>query len=187
MHNMPVVDDATGSMVRGRGIADALADLKGTVNYELYRGGKLLQARSVPNGITNGAKNALLDAWFNGGSSSGSIWYIGLVDESTYTSFATTDTMDSHSGWTELTSYTVGGNGLLRGTWGQGSASGQAVTNGTAVEFDFTATGIVQGIFAVSDGTKSGNIGTLWSTASFNAPLNVESGDQLRVTYTVQL
>ena len=53
--------------------------------------------------------------------------------------------------------------------------------------YNFTGNGAVQGVLVISDGTKGGTIGILWSTAAFNAVLNVLSGDQLRVTYTIQL
>jgi hypothetical protein len=187
---LPVTDLVAGEMVRGRGVTDAVGP-KGIIKYELYRGGKLLVAPTLaPNGVANLAKNTLLDMWFNGGAGSGSAWAIGLVDQSTYTAFQATDTITSHSGWTEFTSYTVSGSGTTRGNWAQGAAAGQAVTNPSPVVFDFagiTGTATVQGIFVVSSITKGGTDGLLWSSASFLAPLTVQTGDQLRVTYTVQL
>ena len=112
------------------------------------------------------------------------------MDASTFTQFQATDVMTSHTGWAEFSSYTVSGNGTNRGTWSQGSAAAQAITNASPVTYDFTGfsgTASVQGIFVVSDPAKTGTAGLLWSSASFLAPLSVQSGDQLRVTYTVQL
>jgi len=187
MEHVPVADLAAGSMVRGRRFDDDLGP-KGVVHYELYRGGKLLLPRTACNAVTNTAKNRFLDGWFNAGTiETNTTWSIGLVDAATYSSFQLTDTMSSHTGWQEFTDYTVGGVGTNRGLWSQGAASGQAVTNASPVTFDFTASGTIQGIFVVSNITKGSTANLLWSTASFLSPLTVESGDQLRVTYTVQL
>lgn len=191
MEQVPVADMVAGSMVRGRGISDG-PPLKGIVGYELVRGGKILVPRIiVPNAVTNTAKNRMLDGWFNAGTiETNTTWSIGLVDGTTYTSFQPTDTMSSHTGWQEFTDYTVGGVGTNRGLWSQGAASGQAVTNVSPVTYDFTGitgTATIQGIFVVSNITKNSTANLLWSTASFLSPLSVENGDQLRVTYTVQL
>ena len=93
----------------------------------------------------------------------------------------------AHSGWGEFTNYTVSGSGTVRATWGYGSATAQAVTNSSPGVFDFTGSGSVQGILITGDPTKLGTGVLLWSTAAFAAPLAVTTGDQLRVTYTVQL
>lgn len=191
MEQMPVTDLVAGSLSRGRGLADGLAP-KGFFGYELLRGGKILVPRTfVRNAVTNTAKNRMLDGWFNAGTiETNTTWSIGLVDGGTYTAFQVTDTMTSHTGWEEFTNYTVGGVGTNRGLWSQGAASGQAVTNASPVAFDFTGitgTATIQGIFVVSNITKNSTSNLLWSTAAFLSPLAVENGDQLRVTYTVQL
>jgi hypothetical protein len=174
-------------MVRPRGLADK-PGLVGIVGYELLRGGKILVPWTLAhNAVNNTAKNAFLEAWFNGGSRS-SAYYIGLVDSPTFTSFSAGDTIGSHTGWTEYLNYTVGGSGSVRAPWLYAAASGQAITNSSAATFDFAvAAGSVYGIFITADGTKSGTGAILWSTAAFTAPLSVSPGDQLKVTYTVQL
>jgi hypothetical protein len=189
---VPAADWAAGQLSLARGAVDAPSP-RGLVSYELSRGGRILvPATLTNNGITNAAKNSLLDAWFNSGSAPGSTWGIGLIDGATYTALAATDTIASggHAGWTEFTSYTVSGNGSVRGPWAQSASSGQAVANSSPVAFDFTGisgTASVAGILVVNATTKGGSTGLLWSTALFLAPLSVQTGDQLRVTYTVQL
>lgn len=190
MDTMPVAHLAAGDFAPGRGFFDP-APPRGIVDYELSRGGRILVPRTrVPNGIANLAKLTLLDAWFNGGADAGSAWSIALVDGDTYTQFQATDTALLHGGWAEFSAYTVSGNVFVRGDWGSGAAAGQAVTNTSPVVFDFvgiTGTASIQGIFVTSEAAKNSSSGLLWSTASFAAPLTVQSGDQLRVTYTVQL
>jgi hypothetical protein len=166
-------------------------DMRGVVNYELYRGGELhVPCTTVPNGITNLAKNTLLNLMFNAGSSTGNTWYIGLIDAAGTVVLQATDVMNGTLSWAELSNYTTGGNNTLRPAWGKGSASGQAVTNASQATYDFagiSGTKSVHGIFVVNSSAKNGTDGLLWSTAAFLSPIVVQNGDQLRVTYTVQL
>lgn len=132
-----------------------------------------------PNGITNTGKNAILDTFFNSLTqiTSGN-WSIGLVDGTGSPALANGDTLASHAGWTEFTSYT--GN---RKAWGQGSAASQAVTNASPATFDISASGTLYGIFVCS--ATTGTSGTMWSTAAFTSPVPVSNGDQMKVTYTL--
>jgi hypothetical protein len=131
------------------------------------------------NAITNQGKGAILDTFFNGLTQiSPTSWYIGLIDGSGTPALAAGDTLASHAGWTENTSYT--GNRQL---WGQGSSSAQAVTNASPATFNVTATGTLYGIFVCS--SASGTSGTVWSEAAFTSPVPVNNGDQMKVTYTL--
>ena len=67
----------------------------------------------IPNGIVDVGLNHILEIEFNGGSQI-STWYIGLVDNAAFSAFADADTLSSHSGWAEFTSYTESN----RVTWG---------------------------------------------------------------------
>ena len=122
----------------------------------------------------------LLDAAFNGGSQT-STWYMGLVDDSGFSTFSNADTMSSHSGWTESADYSESN----RPEWTAGAAATRAVTNSSTVDFSMNATATIHGIFVTSDNTKSGTSGTLWSTAAFSSNASVTNGDTLKVTYTV--
>ena len=69
---------------------------------------------------------------------------------------------------------------------GAEAAASQSISNSvTSADFNITASGTIHGIFVTSDNTKSGTTGTLWSTAPFAAPLSVNNGDLLKVTYTL--
>lgn len=154
----------------------------GHYKVEHYRGNRLLGCYRFPNGITNVGKNKILDVMFNDGAQiANNSWFIGLVDSSGFTAFAATDTMASHGGWNEFTSYSE----ATRVAWGSGAASGQSTTNSTPATFNINGSGTVKGVFIPSNSTKSGTTGTLWSTAAFSADVPVNNGDQLKVTYTV--
>jgi hypothetical protein len=183
---VPFRERATTQMVRPRGLVDQAGPV-GLVHYELLRGGRILVPKTLAfNAVNNFAKNSFLDGFFNNGGRLDS-YCIGLVDASGFSAFNATDLIGAHSGWGEFTNYTVSGNGTVRATWGYGSATAQAVTNSSPCVYDFTGSGSVYGIFITGDPTKNGTGELLWSTAGFAAPLAVTTGDQLRVTYTVQL
>jgi hypothetical protein len=107
--------------------------------------------------------------------------YVGLTTASPTAS--ATDTMSSHSGWSEAAGYTSS----TRPSWGQDAASSQSVTNSTAVSFtmngDDTSIG---GAFLSSDSTKDGTSGTLIAVKAFSGGnKTVANTDTLDVTYTI--
>jgi hypothetical protein len=142
--------------------------------------GNLKWEEEVFNGIVDEGIHYLLDAGFNGGTQD-TTHYVGLVDNSGFTAFDNADTMSSHSGWSENTSY----DESTRVAWNPDAAASRAVTNSTTVDFTMNATATIKGIFVSSDSTKSGTTGTLWATAAFSSNASVVSGDVLKVTYTV--
>lgn len=144
--------------------------------------GKIKARQKVRNGITNEGKDDNLDVYFSDGTqTAGSSWYIGLIDNSGYSALAATDTMASHAGWNEFTSYSEAN----RVAWGPGAAASQSITNASPATFNINGSGTVKGVFVVTNNTKSGSTGILWATALFSADVPVSNGDQLKVTYTV--
>ena len=164
---------------------DFLSELfqpKGRFVLEHVRRDKVIAQYDIPNGIVNAGKNDILDVYFSDATPTASTsWYIGLVDSSGYTALNDADTMSSHSGWNEFTSYSEAN----RVAWGPGTPSGQSITNSSPATFNISGSGTLKGIFVVTNNTKSGTSGTLWATALFSADVPVSNGDQLRVTYTV--
>ncbi len=138
------------------------------------------QEGAFDNGVTNIGKNTQLDVIFNAGTQIVA-WYLGLVDDAGFTAFAASDTMASHGGWTEFTTYSE----ATRPQWSPDAAAAQQITNSTPVNFNITGTATLQGIFVTSDNVKSGVAGTLWATASFAGTIPVANGDLLKITYTV--
>jgi hypothetical protein len=121
--------------------------------------------------------------------------YLGLITSST--GYSATDTMASHSDWTEFTNYTVGGS-AVRGTAIFATATGNNVTtagsnevtsSASAITYTITgAGGIVAGCFLVTgtgaSSTISSTTGTLWSAGGFAVAKTTTAGDTVTVTYS---
>ncbi len=178
-HSLDIQQSVIQNTVRGRA-ANAMFQPKGKFKVEHWRGDTLLGTYEFPNGIVNEGKNKIFDVMFNSATPI-TTWYIGLISLSGYSALADADTIASHAGWTEFTGYTQAN----RVTWGSGASASQVITNATPATFDMNATGTVKGIFIVSNNTKGGTTGTLWATALFTADVPVVSGDQLKITYTL--
>ena len=121
--------------------------------------------------------------------------YLGLITSST--GYSATDTMASHSDWTEFTAYTVGGS-AVRGTavfatatGNNVSTSGSNVVTSSASAITYTITGsggVVAGCFLVTgtgaSSTLSSTTGTLWSAGGFAVAKTTTAGDTVTVTYS---
>lgn len=139
--------------------------------------GSIRWEEEVQNLITNVGLNFILDSGLNS-TEAGTI-YLGLKNAG---SPAAGDTMPSHSGWTENQNY----DEATRPAWGQGSASSQAVTNGTAVDFTIdTDSQTIAGLFATTVATKGGTTGTLISAVDFASSKAADDNDVIQVTYTI--
>lgn len=113
------------------------------------------------------------------GATQTTTWYVGLTDGTPTT--AGGDTMSSHAGWTEVTAYSEAD----RQTWTAGSVASQTVDNsGSPATFTGDTNGTtVGGAFLVSDNTKDGTSGTLFSVGAFQAgDKTLDNGDTLEVT-----
>jgi hypothetical protein len=116
-------------------------------------------------------------------------WYIGLYGAGASNTPAATDTASSHAGWTEAVPYsnaTRPAATFVAAT----NANPSVVTNSASpASFTINATATVGGAFLISNNTKSGTTGTLFSAADFSSPgdRSVASGDTLQVTYTFSL
>lgn len=181
MHNIRFRDLASAKVTRRRG-GDDKFEMHGRHYVEHFREGLLLAKYDVFNDITNEGKNLIFDIMFHDQTQiAAASWYIGLISISGFSALAASDTMASHSGWTEFTTYSQS----TRVAWGQGSPSSQSITNASPATFDITGSGTVKGIFVTSNSTKGGTTGKLWSGALFLADVPVVNGDQLKITYTI--
>lgn len=168
-------------LIRNRGMGDRLK-FRNPVLMQHLRGGVLLGEHKTFNDITNVGKNYIFNVMFNGGTQiANNSWFIGLISLTSYSALAAADTMSSHAGWTEFTSYSQAN----RVAWGSQTATSQSTANTSAATFDINGSGTVKGIFVTSNSTISGTTGTLWATALFGADVPVTNGDQLKITYTV--
>lgn len=155
--------------------------IQGVYTLQHIRDGEVVGEYDFHNGIVDEGMEYLLDVGFYTSGTKETNWYVGLVDNSAFSSFANSDVMSSHAGWTEFTSYTESN----RPEWVAGAASSRAVTNASTVDFSVNASGTLKGIFIVSDNTKGGTSGVLWSTAAFASTINVSNGDTFKITYSI--
>jgi hypothetical protein len=121
------------------------------------------------------------------GSAYTAAWYIGLVTgPASGTTFAAGDTLASHAGWTENTSYAGSRKAC---TFGTATTANPSVISNSASPASFTmnATTTIAGAFLAS--VASGTSGTLFSASDFQSPgdRSVVNGDVLNVTYTFSL
>lgn len=165
------------------GVATEEAQATGVYTATCYdKDGNLKWTDTYTNLVTTVGKNDLLDKYL-AGSAYTAAWYLGLVDGATTPTYAATDTSASHSGWTESAAY----SNSTRPTpsWSAASA-GSKSTSATA--FNINATATIAGTFLISNSTKSGTTGTLYSAGSFTGGnKSVASGDTLNVTYTASV
>jgi hypothetical protein len=139
--------------------------LKGFYKVRLLNhDGSIAREAIVPNGITNGGKDTVLDIVFNAVATIPN-WYVGLIDTVGYTGVDPDDTMSSHSGWNEYQGYSE----ISRELWNTEPPEDQSIINSTTnfIQFTIPGTAVLKGLFVVSDSTKGGTAGILWSTALF--------------------
>jgi hypothetical protein len=100
--------------------------------------------------------------------------------------FAAADTLASHAGWTEFTSYSGDRKAV---TFGTATTADPSVidNNASQATFSITGTGTVAGAFLAS--VDTGTSGVLFSEADFESPgdRSVVSGDTLNVKYEFSL
>lgn len=142
--------------------------------FELWIGNKLLE-RAYNLNPTAG-KNYALDTIFNDDTPEAN-WYLGLISASPTPTLAVSDTLASHSGYSEIT-------GLVsaRILWNPSAASAGSKT-AAAIEFEANATISVAGAFLCS--ASSGTSGILFAETIFANTYDLVSGNTFRVTYTV--
>ena len=113
-------------------------------------------------------------------------WYIGLYGSGATNSPSAGDTSATHAGWTEVTPYSNATRPAA--TFAAATLANPSVVTNSAspASFNINATQVVGGAFLISNNTKGGFTGTLFSAADFQAPgdRSVANGDVLNVTYT---
>lgn len=116
-------------------------------------------------------------------------WYIGLYGAASSNNPLATDTAATHPGFTEIVPYSNATRPAC--SFGAATSADPSVisNSGSPASFTINATATVGGAFLISDNTKSGTSGVLFSASDFAAPgdRSVASGDTLLVTYTFSL
>jgi hypothetical protein len=140
------------------------------------------------NLVVNVGLKDMNDKYFSG-SGYTATWYLGLYGAAASNTPAAGDTAASHSGWTEITPYS--NSTRPAATFAAASTADPSVITNAAspAVYNVNATATVGGAFLISNDTKGGTTGILFSAADFSAPgdRNVSSGDTITVTYTFSL
>jgi hypothetical protein len=153
------------------------------------KNGNLKWEDTAPNLVVNVGLQDMNAQYFKG-SAYTAAWYVGLITgPGSGTTIAAGDTMSSHAGWSENTGYSNATRPAA--TFGTATTANPSVQTNSASPASFTinATSTIAGAFLVSNSTKGGTTGILFSASDFTSPGDraVVSGDTLNVTYTFSL
>lgn len=150
--------------------------------------GNLKWTAKSPNLVVNVGLQDMNTKYFTG-SSYTATWYIGLYGAASTNNPAAGDTASSHAGWTEVTAYSQASRPTA--TFGTATTADPSVISNSAspATFSINGTTTVGGAFLISNSTKGGTTGTLFSAADFQSPGDraVVNGDTLSVTYQFSL
>jgi hypothetical protein len=150
--------------------------------------GNLKWESSLPNLVVNVGLQDMNTQYFKGAAYTAA-WFIGLYGAAASNTPAAGDTAASHAGWTEVVPYSNATRPAA--TFGTATTADPSVISNSASPASYTinATSTVGGAFLISNSTKSGTTGILFSASDFAAPgdRSVASGDTLNVTYTFNL
>ena len=146
---------------------------------EHVRDGAVIDTWEQPNLVVNEGLNSLLGVYF-AAATQVTTWYLGLF-EGNYTPVAGLTAATVTASSTECTAY----DETTRVAYVEAAPASQSITNSASkATFTFNATKTIYGAFLVSNSTKSGTTGTLFSAARFSASKSVVATDQLLLTYT---
>lgn len=155
--------------------------LKSRYEIECWRDGCLIWTDAFWNLVTTVGKNALLDMTFYSGLVS-PLWYVGLVNNASFSQYVAADTMASHAGWLEATGY----SNASRPAYTVAAASaGSLSNNASRALFTINATATIRGAFLTTVATKGGSTGILYGEGDFAATRAVISGDILSIKITL--
>ena len=150
--------------------------------------GNLKWEARCPNLVVNVGLQDMNTQYFKGASYTAA-WFIGLYGAGASNTPAAGDTAASHAGWTEVVPYSNATRPAA--SFGTATTADPSVISNSASPASFTinATQVVGGAFLISNSTKSGTTGILFSASDFQAPgdRSVASGDTLNVTYQFSL
>lgn len=177
--------------------AQALRTLKGGEKVRgggVYRvecrdaAGEIKWAAESENLVVNAGLKDMNDKYFTG-SAYTATWFLGIYGAAASNNPAAGDTAASHAGWTEVTAYSNASRPTC--TFAAATTADPSVISntGSPAVFNINGTATVGGAFLISNNTKGGTTGILFSAADFSAPgdRSVANGDTLSVTYTFNL
>ena len=176
----------SGDVVRKEGFVEGLSSGGVFTVTCLDKDGNEKWVGIATNLVVNTGLQAMNTQFFTG-SAYTAAWYVGLVNGfSASTTFSGGDTLATHAGWTENSSY----SGTRKAaSFGAATLADPSNINNSASSASFTmnATANIAGAFLCN--VTSGTTGLLFSAADFQSPgdRSVVSGDVLNVTYSFNL
>jgi len=191
---MSTVEKAKAADVIGSAITKTLdsgesATAKGVYHMQCFdKDGNLKWEAECPNLVVNGGLQDMNNKYFLG-SAYTAAWYIGLYGAGASNNPAAGDTAASHAGWTEVTPYSQATRPACTFATPTTANPSVATNSASPAVYSINATSTVGGAFLISNSTKGGSTGTLYSASDFTSPgdRSVVSGDTLNVTYTLSL
>ena len=151
----------------------------GSWHGQIVREGRVIDEWEDHNIVVNEGLNNLLGVYFNAATQI-TQWYCGTF-EGNYTPVAGVTAATITSASTECTAY----DEATRPAYNEAAPASQSITNSASkATFTFNATKTIYGAFLISNNTKSGTTGVLFSAARFGTSKNVVDDDQLLLTYT---
>lgn len=184
--------DVSGAEIARAGDMQEQTNIKGSYEVKcLDSEGNLRWVDGFENIVVNTGKIDLLTKYFKGTAYTAA-FYLGLVDNAGFTTYAPGDTMSSHAGWTESAAYSNAtrpsvsfGTATASGGSSNPGVAGTGTISTSATTFNINATATILGAFLTTDNTVSGTTGTLYSVGTFTGgSRSVVLGDSLLVTYT---
>lgn len=172
------------SVIAGVGFVEHMEAPHAVYRFEcLDKDGNLKWIEEVHNTVMTAGKNDLLTNYFKG-SAYTAAFFVGLVDNASFSAISAADTAASHAGWVEAVPYSNG----ARPTLTLGTAAAGSIDNSASkASFTINATATINGAFTITNSTKSGTTGVLYSASSFGATRSVLSGDTLNVQVTLSV
>jgi len=150
--------------------------------------GNLKWEAQSPNLVVNVGLKDMNDKYFTG-SGYTATWFIGLYGAAASNNPAAGDTSASHAGWTEVTAYSQATRPAAVFAAATTADPSVISNSGSPAVYSINGTTTVGGAFLISNNTKGGTTGVLFSAADFQSPgdRSVASGDTINVTYQFSL
>lgn len=181
-------DQVVAGVTKGKGLTEGVRG-GGVFTVECRdKDGNIKWTAQSPNLVVNVGLQDMNTKYFSG-SAYTAAWYIGLYGAAASNNPAAGDTAASHAGWTEVTAYSQATRPAA--TFGTATTADPSVISNSAspATFSINGTTTVGGAFLISNNTKGGTTGILFSAADFQSPgdRSVVNGDTLSVTYQFSL
>jgi hypothetical protein len=189
MNDKAKAGDTLGALVQKQsGTSDSIRG-GGVFTVQCFdSNGNLKWEEQNHNLVVNVGLKDMNDKYFTG-SAYTATWFIGLYGAGATNTPAAGDTAASHAGWVEVVAYSQATRPAAVFAAAT-TADPSVITNSASVAvFSINGTTTVGGAFLISNNTKSGTTGILFSASDFTSPGDraVVNGDTLNVTYTFSL